>query len=454
MGYTISIIGAAGKMGKWFFSYFKSIKNQGMQKNTLLNIDKILLYDLKKIDYQSEIEDNNTSIERSLQDTIKNSDIMIFCIPVEGIKIIIEYNMDLFKKNTTIVEISSIKGPIFKFLQENFNKNSDMITLSIHPMYGPGASISSTNKILHLPVNNAKQELEKAKLNELFPKYEKIIIEGADEHDYSISIIISLIYFINLVFLNFLLERANKKNSDKKDNLSKSWQNSTDVINKTQLILGESILTDDIFLFLMLFIYNNKSFDTFKKYSQNFKELLCIIKKNRNFSEQWYKIKEGISKKININKYHDNFFNIDSHKKQKIFDKQESQETLYLKVLVDFINLAFSRFLLEISNTDKINLQSLEKISGSSFKIQTMVYSSVLKEEFYFLKNQIYEKESYNIINRYGQKINELLNKIEIKDENFIINYVKQIKMNVSKNTDVNESYKILYKILTDHNNT
>ncbi len=94
-----------------------------------------------------------------------------------------------------------------------------------------------------------------------------------------IAIVISLIYFINLALSRFLLDILGKKDESIKDNLSKSWKDDADIINKTQLILCESILTDDIFLFLMLFIYNNKSLDIFKKYYQKFEELLYKIEK-------------------------------------------------------------------------------------------------------------------------------------------------------------------------------
>ena len=53
MGNTITIVGAAGKMGKWFFDYFINIKNGGYNLEKRLNIviDKILLYDIKDINY-------------------------------------------------------------------------------------------------------------------------------------------------------------------------------------------------------------------------------------------------------------------------------------------------------------------------------------------------------------------------------------------------------------------
>ena len=49
MGNTITIVGAAGKMGKWFFDYFINIKNgyYNLENSCNIIIDKILLYILK-----------------------------------------------------------------------------------------------------------------------------------------------------------------------------------------------------------------------------------------------------------------------------------------------------------------------------------------------------------------------------------------------------------------------
>ena len=72
-------------------------------------------------------------------------------------------------------------------------------------MFGPGASMSSmTNKIIFIPVNKNKRETEENLINNIFPIFEIIKIEEPYYHDLSISVIISMIYFINVVFSKFL----------------------------------------------------------------------------------------------------------------------------------------------------------------------------------------------------------------------------------------------------------
>ncbi|MGN6614307.1 MAG: hypothetical protein ACTHKC_04625, partial [Candidatus Nitrosocosmicus sp.] len=67
MGKIITVIGAAGKMGKWFFDYFNNIREQRYHLEETLNvnmieIEKIFLYDIKKIDYASEYNDNKKNV--------------------------------------------------------------------------------------------------------------------------------------------------------------------------------------------------------------------------------------------------------------------------------------------------------------------------------------------------------------------------------------------------------
>jgi prephenate dehydrogenase len=71
--------------------------------------------------------------------------------------------------------------------------------------------------------------------------------------------------------------------------------------------LSESILTDDVSLFLALFIKNDKSFLTFKKYNQIFIQLLDKVeKKDQEFIKDFIMTtKNSIKKDIDINNSYD-----------------------------------------------------------------------------------------------------------------------------------------------------
>ena len=282
----ITIIGAAGKMGKWFFQYFNNMKNNPYQPENVssLSIDKILLYDIKQINYIHPIDNNeHVVITNNVSESVKISDIILFCIPVNEIIKIINHNIAKFKSGSLIIEISSVKSTIHKTLSA-ISLNLNIVTLCIHPMFGPGASIFSKNKAIYIPVNNNNRKTEEDLLNKIFPSFDKIIIENPNKHDLAISVTISLIYFINLVFSKFLVELSNTKEFQFEDDLMQFFKKISGSTFKIQSLLSESILTDDVSLFLTLFVDNDKSAITINKYRQLFDDLLDKIeKKDQDF---------------------------------------------------------------------------------------------------------------------------------------------------------------------------
>lgn len=314
MGYTLTIIGAAGKMGKWFFEYFSSLKNNiyPLDINYDLIIDKIFLYDIKEINYVSNYgDDENIVVINNFSESIKTSDIILFCIPIDAIISTIGDNIALFKPESIIIEISSIKTTIHNILLDvSMNKNKNIVTLCIHPMFGPGASIFSPNKIIFVPVNKNKSKIEENLFNKIFPFFEKIIIEDPDKHDLAISVIISLIYFINLVFSKFLLELSTSKEFKFEDNLMHFFKEIAGSTFKIQSLLSESILTDDVSLFLSLFLNSDRSLDTINRYNCIFNQLLeKIKKKDKDFIKDYIiTTKKDISKDVDINKSYDTLY--------------------------------------------------------------------------------------------------------------------------------------------------
>jgi prephenate dehydrogenase len=308
MGNTITIVGAAGKMGKWFFDYFINIKKgyYNLENSRNIIIDKILLYDIKDINYISIQQNLNKEeaviVSTNISESIKMSDIIIFCTPLEEIINLINFNFNSFKRGSIIVDISSIKSAVYEILS-SISSKKDITTLCIHPMFGPGASISSvTNKIIFIPVNKNKRETEENLLNNIFPIFEIIKIEEPYKHDLSISVIISMIYFINVVFSKFLIELSNAKEFQFEDNIINFFKKVSGSSFKLQSLLSESILTDDLSLFNTLFIDNSTSFQIFQKYNHIFNQLLDIVgKKDKDFLKDFIQTtKNNIKKDTDI----------------------------------------------------------------------------------------------------------------------------------------------------------
>ena len=107
--------------------------------------------------------------------------------------------------------------------------------------------------------------------------------------------------------------------------------------------------------------------------------------------------------------------------------------------LTHLINIAFANIL---AKDDKILLT--EKMSGSTFKVQKIITESILTESPDLIETIISNPE----LRRYGEEfwkdIGKLLTDAQEGKSEDIINYVKSAQDRLSKNTDLEKSYKKL----------
>jgi len=270
---NVLIVGAAGRMGKWFFNYFINLRkeqseDQYLSKKTI-KIEKIFLVDINRIEYFKMSEFENAYTSESITKFVEESDIIILCTPIkETLKILDKYIMKL-RPGTTLIEISSVKNSIHKYMSSNSLIYSNLRFLCIHPMFGPGAQVSSSrNIIMHVPLSLTRIRRESRILSRLFPKYKIILIDTPEKHDTLIAILISLIYFINLVFSKLLIEISTSKTLKMEKDLLKFLKQLAGSSYRIQSLLSESILTDDAPLFLNLFLGSDKSIEIIKKYGK------------------------------------------------------------------------------------------------------------------------------------------------------------------------------------------
>ena len=223
---NILIVGAAGRMGKWFFDYFINLrkeqsKDQYLSQKTI-KVEKIFLVDLSRVEYFKMSKAVNVYTSKSISKFVEDSNIIILCTPIkETLKILDRYTM-MLRPGTITIEISSVKNPIHKHISNISQKYSYLNFLSIHPMFGPGAQVnSSRNMIMHVPLSLSSIKRESRIFGRLFPKFKRFIIKTPDKHDTLVAILISLIYFINLVFSKLLIEISTSKTLKNEKNLLK-----------------------------------------------------------------------------------------------------------------------------------------------------------------------------------------------------------------------------------------
>jgi prephenate dehydrogenase len=181
----VAIIGAAGRMGRWFTHYFA-------QSNTV----RVSVYDKKKFAFR-----NRLCVDRceTVKACVKEADLVIVCVPIESIVSVVQECLNYMKEGATLTEISSIKKQIYRVLRA---ARKDITCLCVHPMFGPATKRSRIIKYLLIPVRNRAKEL--AFLSSIFPRSEIEVISDPHLHDKYMAVVIGLTYYVNLVLGSML----------------------------------------------------------------------------------------------------------------------------------------------------------------------------------------------------------------------------------------------------------
>jgi prephenate dehydrogenase len=110
--------------------------------------------------------------------------------------------------------------------------------------------------------------------------------------------------------------------------------------------------------------------------------------------------------------------------------------------------------LIEISTTktlkkEKDLLKLLKQLSGSSYKIQSLLSESILTDDPpLFLNLFLGSDKAIEIIKKYGKIYNKVSKKVEQKDEKYLRNLVISTKRNIKNQIDIDYSYDLLYRFL------
>ena len=182
----IAIIGSEGQMGKWFSKYF-------LEKGF-----EVVAYDSEK-----EIENKLVTKAKSLVGAILNVDYVILAIPVKRTPETIRLIAKEMKRDSYLIDISSLKLKTVSALSKIPDKVSP---ICIHPMFRPGTKKLKGQNIISIPIRDAKKELLIAK--SLFPDATFVSIDAA-EHDKKMAMVLGMTHLVNLSLANILSKEEN-----------------------------------------------------------------------------------------------------------------------------------------------------------------------------------------------------------------------------------------------------
>lgn len=211
MAKKITVLGAGGRMGRWFAKFF---------------LDKG--YEVTGYDSETPPTTRGITKSDSLVGAILQADYVILCTPTRRTPEIIRLIAKEMKRGTYLIDISSQKSKTMSALSKIPPKINP---ICIHPMFGPGTRRIKNQNIISIPVKDAKKEL--AVVKGLFEGANFVTID-ASEHDKKIAMILGLTHLVNLVFASII-------SKDEKITLTEKMSGTTFTAQK---ILSESIMTE------------------------------------------------------------------------------------------------------------------------------------------------------------------------------------------------------------------
>jgi prephenate dehydrogenase len=279
--HQVAVVGAAGRMGSWFTSYFAC---HGFN---------VWVYDINQKPSRAV---HNIKIKESLRECVKDADLVIVSVPQEKTVQSIRECSKNMKQGSIIAEISSIKNKTFAALKK---VPMNLRPLCIHPMFGPGASQDVRVKVLLVPVRNEKKELKIA--NEIFENAAITVLSNPRHHDRLIAIVLGLTYFTNIVFAKVISS----------GNISVLKQVSGTTFG-LQSLITESILTDEPELISALIkgnMYTRKYIDQYLKEATSIARL-SLGKDNENLKAEVQKTKAKMQRWQNLQESYKRLYDI------------------------------------------------------------------------------------------------------------------------------------------------
>jgi prephenate dehydrogenase len=279
----VAVVGAAGKMGSWFCAYFA---RRGLD---------VLGYDINQ---QKKLKTlDNVHMKESLDECVKEADVVLICVPLVDTPRVIKECAKKMKDGAILAEISSVKGKTFAALKK---VPSNLQPLSIHPMFGPGATEQIRAKLLLVPVRN--QHTEQMVVNEIFEKLDVRVLANPKQHDRAIAIVLGLTYFTNIVFAKTMTSSRN---------FSTLKQVSGTTFGLQSLVV-ESIFTDEPDLIIALIQENRYTMKYINQYIKAAAAVarLAAAKNTTDLKAEMQKIKSGLQKSQDLQQSYRRMYDI------------------------------------------------------------------------------------------------------------------------------------------------
>lgn len=191
----VAIIGA-GEMGRWLAKFAKKLGEVTVSDISAAKADKVA----------SELHIS----AKPATEAAKQADLILIAVPISKTPIVLTNVAKIAGKGALLADVTSVKADVVDAMKKI---KTDIELVSLHPLFGSGASSIKGKDIIAVPVRPGERysELKRA----LSKMGAKITEMDADTHDRIMAIIQCMSHFVLLAYLRSMKSMKKLKQIDK-----------------------------------------------------------------------------------------------------------------------------------------------------------------------------------------------------------------------------------------------
>ena len=249
----VAVIGGAGDMGRWMAKHFARMGC------------RVTISDVRRDRAERVADELGVQTAPNNVEAVSDVDATILCVPPEAVPAVVEETADHLKPGSTLVEISSVKTGIFEALRRVSERG--VKTVSIHPLFGPGAPSPEGFRVVLIPVRDP--EAERREVEAMFPGAE-VVEATLEEHEEAMAYTLALNYAVNTA-LALTLKGVDLKRLRKLSGPTFAAQLSlSEAVTRTNPDISAAIMTRNAY-----------TLKTLSRYVQNLKALMDAVKEGK-----------------------------------------------------------------------------------------------------------------------------------------------------------------------------
>jgi prephenate dehydrogenase len=178
----IAIVGT-GAMGRWLANFAK--KNLG--ETTIVSRD---FAKAKRVAKELGVQ------AKTREKAAAEADVVLVAVPISVTPELVKSLANLMKSGALLADIASVKSEVVEAMRKI---NADVELVSLHPLFGPGATGVKGKDLVAVPVRPGKRYAElKQRLIKLGARVTEM---GAEEHDRLMAIVQCMTHFVLISYL-------------------------------------------------------------------------------------------------------------------------------------------------------------------------------------------------------------------------------------------------------------